>query len=304
MTNQYSNIKFTTMKQFALSISLLLIAANSFGQWTWGINFEDPGTLDKIKIDTVSNPNNTWQIGNPNKTLFNAANSEPNVIVTDTINPYPPNDTSSFTVIHIAEGGWVYNYPKVDIGGWYFVDSDSLTDYGYIDYSPDLGNTWYLVDSTRGACTWGAIEDLPTFTGNSNGWKHFYYCLEIPQVVSFGDTILYRFNFISDSVQTNKDGLMFDDLQFEDWIEGVPEIQNDNLIKLFPNPTSDVLRINSANLSDYSSVQIFNYLGQVMYDNPKFNEETIETRFLPNGIYLLKYSDLKNFAVKTFEVEH
>jgi hypothetical protein len=292
------------MKKILLSISLTLIAATSFGQWTWNIDFEDTTTLHRVLIDTVANPNNIWQIGHPNKTLFTSANSNPNAIVTDTVNPYPINDTSSFTIIHIAELGWSLGYPKVDIGGYYSVNSDTLTDFGYIDFSPDLGNTWYRADSASGNCSWGAIEDLPTFTGNSNGWKHFYYCLQVPFPVAYGDTILYRFTFISDSVQTNKDGLMFDDLHFEDWAEGIQEVQNDNLISISPNPTSDKLKIHINKVTDNIRVQVLNYTGQILLDENHFKEQAIDTRQFNNGIYLLKYSDTKNFAIKTFVVQH
>lgn len=292
------------MKKILLSISLTLVAASLFAQPTWDIDFENTTWLYRVIIDTTSNPNNIWQIGHPCKTLFNSANSNPNVIVTDTTNPYPINDTSSFTVIHLASSGWGLGYPKVDIGGYYSVNSDSLTDYGYIDFSPDLGSTWFRADSSVGFCTWGAVEDLPTFTGNSNGWKHFYYCLQVPFPVAFDDTILYRFTFISDSVQSNKDGLMFDDLRFEDWAEGIQEIQNDNLISVFPNPTSNELRIHITKVTDKMRVQVLNYTGQVLYDNPNYKEEPINTLHFDNGIYLVKYSDTKSFAIKLFVVQH
>lgn len=292
-----------TMKKRLLSVLCSLAVATSYGQITWDINFEDVFTLPRVRIDTVSDTNNIWQIGHPDKTAFYSAHSDPNAIVTDTANVYPVNDTSSFTIIHLADGGWG-GYPKVDIAGWYSVNSDSLTDYGYIDFSPDLGATWYRADSSRGVCSWGAVEELPTFTGNSNGWKYFYYCLQIPYTVSYEDTILYRFTFISDSVQTNKDGLMFDDLHFEDWAESIPENANPNLISIFPNPANDNIVVHKTKNTGKQLVQVFNSTGQVVYDDLNFNEETIDTRQFPNGIYLLKYSDAKQFAVKTFVVQH
>lgn len=283
-------------------IFILLITATSFGQMVWDITFEDGNASERVQIDTVSNPDNTWQIGSPDKAVFNIAYSSPNVIVTDTANPYPVNDTSSFTVIHIAGYGWSSGYPKVDIGGYYFVHSDSLTDYGYIDFSADMGNTWYRADSMLGYCSWGAQEELPIFTGNSNGWQHFYYCLEVPATVNAGDTILYRFNFISDFNQTNKDGLMFDNLHFEDWAESVQEVQDENSISIFPNPVSERLNIRKTKSVDVEDIQVMNLSGQILITNIPINSESIDVSSLPKGIYYLKYSSNKKFFIKKFAV--
>ena len=291
------------MKKLLLLTSLTLIAATSFGQSFWNLNFDDSTYLNRVVIDTTSNPNNIWQIGHPNKTIFTTSHSSPNVIATDTLNSYPINDTSSFTIIHIAAAGWQYNYDIIYIDGWYSVNSDTLTDYGYIEFSPDLGNNWFMVTMNHGCC-FDCCDELPTFTGNSNGWQHFHYCLCTSTPLNIGDTVLYRFTFISDNIQTNKDGLMFDDLQFEDMIEGINEIQNDNLISISPNPTSVELRIHRTKVSDNSRVQILNYTGQILSDNSNFIGETINTRPLSDGIYLLKYSDTKNFSIKKFIVQH
>ena len=281
---------------------LTQIAITSFGQPIWEINFDDTTFQNRVVIDTIINPNNIWQIGQPNKTVFTNANSNPNVILTDTIHYFPTNDTSSFTIIHIACDGWLIQYPKVDIGGWYYVNSDTLTDYGYIDFSADQGNTWYRADSSLGFCTWGAIEELPVFTGNSNGWKHFYYCLQTPFQVNMGDTILYRFTFITDSLQTNKDGIMFDDLHFEDWSEGIAEIEIENLISIYPNPVNDKLHIEINQGSKLGRVQIINTQGLLLYDNRNLTENYIDVSQLKNGIYILKYFDKEFYSIKRFTV--
>ncbi len=270
----------------------------------WDLNFENTPYLNRVLIDTSSNPGNIWQIGHPNKTVFNSAFSFPNVIATDTLNSYPINDTSSFTIIHIADLGWQFNY-TIYIDGWYYVNSDTLTDFGYIEFSPDLGSTWFYADSVvNHGCCFSGPEKLPTFTGNSFGWQHFDYCLCTSTPVNIGDTVLYRFTFISDNIQTNKDGLMYDDLHFDDMVEGIDEIQNDNLISISPNPVSDELRIQREKFSENPGIQILNYTGQILYDNLSLINETINVKQFLNGIYFLKYSDKKYFSVKRFIVQH
>src|SRR5438105_2261192 len=133
------------MKTRLLLITLTLITATSFGQF---LNFDDTTYRNIVTIDTLSNLNNIWRVGHPNKTVFTSAHSSPRVIATDTLNTYPINDTSSFKIIHTAGDGWASNFPGVNIEGWYYVNSDTLTDYGYIEFSPDHGNTWFRVDST------------------------------------------------------------------------------------------------------------------------------------------------------------
>lgn len=293
------------MKKYLILISLTLIAVTSFGQTWWDLTFEDTYYLDRIIIDSITNPNNIWQIGHPDKTVFNTAHSSPNVIATDTLITYPINDTSSFSVIHIAEQGWEINYPAIYIDGWYYVNSDTLSDYAFIEFSPDNGDTWLSADSSQNnGCCFVGDQELPTFSGNSFGWKHFHYCLCTYIPVNIGDTILYRFTFISDNIQTNKDGIMFDDLHFEDWIEGIEENQNDDLISILPNPSSDYITVKCINSNEKQTILIYSFTGQQVFKNNNFKKEKIDTRQLDNGIYLLKYSEGKTFSIKKFVVAH
>jgi hypothetical protein len=188
------------------------------------------------------------------------------------------------------------------------VSSDTLTDYGTIEFSPDNGTTWIdlINDTTYSSSFWWNLPK-PTFSGNSYGWQYFYVNIAgLGPIfgIQNGDTVLFRFTFISDSAQTNKDGLMFDDFQFHDYFEGIEETQDNNLISIYPNPTSDELSIYKTISGAYSRIQILNYTGQILYDVSNFVEEALDIGMLKNGIYLLKYSDNKYFSVKTFVVEH
>ena len=137
---------------------MLMIATLTFAQWEdnyYTITFEDPSMFFHINIDTINHPNNSWHIGPPTKTVFTSANSLPNVIVTDLDNSYPPSDTSVFIIKNVADGGG-FEWPHTAIlAGYYYVNSDTLTDFGSIEFSPDNGITWIdmindtvLIDST------------------------------------------------------------------------------------------------------------------------------------------------------------
>jgi hypothetical protein len=292
------------MKKLLLLISLTVVSATSFGQWQWNLNFEDTTYLHRVFIDTISNPNCIWQIGHPAKTIFNSAYSVPNVIVTDTLNPYPINDTSSFIITHIRPGNFGGNESLL-LDFYFKLNTDSLADYGIIEASLDNGTSWInlMTQDTTYGLNW--INPKPILTGNTNGWVHYSEDIRsLTYMIGYSDTVLYRFTFISDSVQTNKEGWMLDDFLFNDSWEGIPEYQNDNLISISPNPTSNELRIHTTKIVDKPTIQILNYTGQILYDKLNFIGETIDTRQLPNGIYLLKYSDTKSLSVKKFVVQH
>jgi len=90
------------------------------------VNFDNSTSNQCI---TICN-NSIWQIGSPQKTIFTSPFSPPNVIVTDTANPYPASDTSCF-LISVP----LSNYPFImnSCFGNYWVHSDSLTDFCTIE---------------------------------------------------------------------------------------------------------------------------------------------------------------------------
>src|SRR5680860_1850189 len=98
----------TALKNRITSFIIIIICStNVNAQWTWWLNFEDPQmNNERVYIDTAGG--NSWSIGAPDKTVFTSAYSPSNVIVTDTLDPYPMNDTSSFIIKHLASGGWDY----------------------------------------------------------------------------------------------------------------------------------------------------------------------------------------------------
>lgn len=178
-----------------------------------------------LKIDSISNPDNIWQIGAPQKNVLNSAQSFPNVIITDSVDTYPVNDTSRFTIESTAINpsnsiNWFFCSLEFD----YNVDSDSLSDFGLIEFSPDNGNTWidlmndpfYLNHVTWIVDNYG--DSIPSLSGTSNGWSHVtlnWHSLAEYLAIQPGTTFIWRFSFISDGTQNNRDGLMFDNISIE-----------------------------------------------------------------------------------------
>jgi hypothetical protein len=297
------------MKRIISSL-YLIISISSYAQWAYKIDFEDPDQLYKLEIDTISHANNIWQVGRPQKNLFTSAYSFPNAIVTDIINVYPPNDTSSFIFKHIARDGFTMPHTVI-LSGKYRVNSDTLKDYGTIEFSPDNGGTWInlITDtfySNRGFYYWESTK--PTLSGNSSDWEDFNIWLAgLGPVFNIrdGDTVLYRFTFISDSIQNYKDGLMFDDFYFQDWSEGINEFQNQFLSKAYPNPASGLITIEFENEDNSTHlITIYNCMGQSIIENKSTEEDFMEIDLsnYNSGIYFFKLAKIRNWEMSSGKI--
>jgi hypothetical protein len=303
------------MKKTLLFVFLHLIPYMSYCQCVIydfdGLNFDNLHLYHHYKCiiqrDTINNPENIWQIGTPHKTVFDTAHSPARALVTDTVFTYPPGDTSSFIIaktiglLTLLHGWHIF-------GGYYNVNSDTLSDYCVVEFSPDNGHTWIdLMQDTTGLTRWTEWHDpKPVFSGNSFGWKHFSCELHFADsLYSFtaSDTFLYKFTFISDTTDSHKDGLMFDNLEFLDWTEDVPTINNTNhIISLFPNPATSNIHIQAPANTSQKRVHILNYTGTLINEINNFTGNEIDVSDLPPGIYILKYTDELNSDTVPFSI--
>ena len=244
---------------------LLLLSATCYSQIrydSYQITFDDTTHYGRLFIDTVSNPDNIWQIGSPQKGILNEASSPPNVIITDTINPYPINDTSTFKIIHRVDNGLVTRY-GMHVRGEFKVDCDSLKDFGMMEYSPDNGITWFDMIKDQ-SFDWD--YEKPVLTGLSD-WTYFSVFFDnLGYDLEFGDTVQFRFTFISDSIQENRGGLMFDNLYFFDYFEGInSQISNRFNSFGYPNPCDQWLNIKFENNQQNSvNLEIIDNSGKIV----------------------------------------
>ena len=296
------------MRNFIITV-LFAISLSSFGQLEWRLSFDDTAHLDRVAIDKTL-PNNIWQIGRPRKSFFDSAYSFPNAIITDTINPYPINNISRFIITHYGpffhipniSDNWLGNTALI-LDFYFKMNTDSLSDYGMIEVSSNNGKNWINVMSEDSAYHFTWLQPKPVLTGIINKWTHFSVNLNmLPQ--SPYDTILYRFTFISDSIQTNKEGWILDSFLFRDYWEGVENYQSNNLISIYPNPADDFITIHRLNKANKGSLQIQNCLGEIILSDQNFRNEIIPVRLLHNGIYFVRYFDGQRFFCSKFIVEH
>lgn len=289
---------------------ILNISVKVYSQYNYdSVSFETP--TSKIIIDTTGN--NIWQIGTPNKVFFNSAHNGTKAIVTDTINSYPVNDTSSFIYV-IRNPYTVTCYTSMEF--WHKYDMDTLTDIGIIEASYDGGNSWVLVNDTSevypmGSHFWwdndfhasdGNYTNHPLLTtGKSDGWilSRFNWVWWIPvkadTIIYPLDSLMIKFTFISEAIETNKEGWIIDDIltASAEWqlCSDIKETVNNNF-RIFPNPFSQQMTVESVEDLKGSDIIIYNSTGILVKEihNASGHSVTVQRDNLSSGIYYLVIS--------------
>lgn len=288
----YLSEKSAAMKKLFTTLFLACLFSVGYGQDDpiCIIDFENLFDCDEdyYWIDYSSNPNNIWYETDC------VAYSEFLSIGVCSTNTYPINDTSIFYFLHVTAEGWHPNCRDVEFGGYYYSDSDSLNDFGIIELSPNNGTDWInLLDDTLYNQYYTVEPADLNLTGNSNGWQSFYFELSglgVPFVVGIADTVLFRFTFISDSIQNQGIGLAFDDIYIENfYCPSVPENELTHFFSsLFPNPANNSATIEFENpTNSHFSLQVFDITGRAVIEqtNIRGNRAQLNTQHLPSGIY-------------------
>lgn len=297
-------------KHLILLIAITFSFQFVFAQFYEQIDFDSPGSHDDwIKIDTVTNPNNIWQIGTPSKTTFTSAYSPVRAIVTDTLNSYPANDTSGFLLLfpkfQLPENG---SNDKGDLllllDFWFQMQSDSLGDYGTVEVSCDYGQSWINVmeEDTIYEFIWNYGK--PTLTGNTDGWEHFSLDLtNLDHIYEPYDTLYIRMTFISDGNNNPNDGWIIDDFTLQDIWSGLEKPNRKDQISIYPNPSSGSFLIKTKNRNLVNpQITITDLSGRVVYRQEYMPGQPINTE-LQKGIYLLRFENCNTFSVKKIFVE-
>ena len=301
------------MKKLKLFTIVFLLSSSAFCQINpyLGIydvdscNFESQCLL--TNIDTSSQ--NIWQIGTPAKAFFDTAYSLPNAIVTDTVNPYPTLNHSYFDLIIPNTS---YYYAGLIVGFKHKFETDTSSDGGYIEVSYDKGISWnnVIIDGIINNPLEFNTENLYTlqdtlkggingFSGTSNGWIYtkIQWIWFMPVKTYPPDTLIMRFNFISDAVQTNKAGWMIDNIliSYADLGSSINEVENYNYnINITPNPVENVSKITFDNLKNENlMITVFNTFGQKIKEIPNIKTKQIEIskNDFNSGLYFIQISN-------------
>lgn len=268
-----------------------------------------------------SSQTNIWEIGKPSKAnYFIDTSSNYNIaIITDTLNPYPINNESYFDI---------YIYQTYYTGCMSFdfkIDCDQ-TEGGYILFSSDMGLTWvnYLDEQAvsnnsyfnntlvvydgTGSSTTYPITTLSNgelgFTGHSDSIQHIKVEYIEEQVkISTNDTLMFRFVFYSDSVDTGKEGWLIDNINIYSSFSTMGGIEeNNSQFNIYPNPVRKDLTVKS--YQPIIGYRIYDISGKIIQSKDSNVVQVITLKNTPPGVYFIEvYNEEKSLGVKRFIVE-
>lgn len=298
-------LRISAFAVLAMSVSLQALAQYYFDS----VSFETPDS--RIIMDTA-NPAGIWQTGTPQKVFFHSAYRGAKAMVTDTIQAYPSNNTSSFIYVIRFPYTWTC---ETSMEFWHKYDMDSPNDKGLIEASYDGGNSWFIAKDTSGVGpmysffwwdmdfheTTGGYSAHPlTTTGTSDGWilSRFNWIWFMPvkgaDSMAFPpDSLMIRFTFVSDSIDSGREGWMIDEIltasAYNQLCSGISEQNRGARIKVFPNPTRDGASIEFEGASGESTIQLFNMMGRKVkeFTDTGGTSLSLSRDGLPAGLYYL-----------------
>jgi hypothetical protein len=287
------------MKKILLP-TLLLIFITAKAQFTFNFfqDFDTPLSSNSLTINIVPGPNNIWQVGAPQKTLFSSAFSQSRVIITDTLNSYPVNNVSTFSFVVLNNG---QNMPSPLALQWkQKLDMDAGKDGGIVEFSTNSGNTWQNAHNNSNTYQFygfqpGNKDTINTneycFSGQDAVWRDIWLCLS-PAIGNLNDSILFRFTFKSDSVNTNKEGWMIDNfIAHKSVLHPMKEISQTENIVVYPNITSGMVNVEMkkrAATDMIQNIELYSSEGKRLESyGPNYTKVVLDISKYKTGVYYL-----------------
>lgn len=264
--------------------------------------FEDTITLmPKHEYITIPSPvENVWQIGKANKNYLDSSLSGQSVIITDTINSYPPSVDDHFLLSIPKYEHYAY-WPEAILSFYHRYHTDSLLDGGIIEISYDNGESWENVLYDDGNVFNNFIGlykasdtidgGIPAFSGSSNDWiyteLHWVWLALVKK--SKGETEsrpILKFRFVSDSVDNKKDGWLIDQIVFRGYdVSGAVHPYYNKVVKVYPNPFSDFLYIDVQGMIGRGLLKLYSIDGKLQLQTDITNSARIDVTSMSKGIY-------------------
>lgn len=250
-------------------------------------------TFETTADEIINNDTTTWQRGTAAGTLLSTAVAGSQVYGTNLTGNYDNLKTAHL----ISQCYDLSNLRNSILKFNMAFDIESNWDLIYMEYSKNGQNwevlgtaadpNWYNSDrkpindcfSCVGA-QWtgeGELNSSHSDGGtNASSMKEFSYALDSFDSNGTSETnMLFRFSFISDG-DINEEGVIIDNFVIEaDAVLSVDDNEFDKSIKVFPNPTNDIITIQSALSIENATVAVYDVMGRVLTNKASTN--TIDT---------------------------
>ena len=258
-----------------LSLILILFCSHfAFSQDYYQYFEGNNNNLEVILLPDDST--NSWQIGEPNKTLFDTAATTPNVIITKLDTSYPTNDTSIFIITDFNR--W-QDYGIYALQWMQKLDVDT-NDICMVEFSTDSMNWQNIFDNPFVYNLYGfdsinvdtlkfndsTTEDIVGFTGMDTTWKNIWLCFDGSYYWEYSNFYI-KYTFISDLTETKQEGWMIDNiLAHQTYVHTVDE-QQEEYLKVYPTITDNRIHIQTKKLKEYhiiEQIDVINSQGRVV----------------------------------------
>ncbi len=271
----------------------------------------DGTSVNPIMIVLDADPGNVWQIGQPQKTLFNSAKSLPKVIITHTANPYPVNNTSRFTFgLQVPQA--TSNTGPFALRWVQKLDLDTMLDGAIVEFSSN-GINWQNAHNNPNVYQFYGFkpankDTMPSgefsFSGRDTTWRDIWLCIK-KTFYEQNDSIYFRFTLKSDGIQTNKEGWMIDNFMASFTIfHPVKEISQTDPVVVYPNVTSGIVNVEMKKLKDtdmIDDIELIDESGRVVERFGKnYTKVVLDISNHKPGLYYLKvttHSKTQSFKV-------
>ena len=267
-------------------------------QWLQYFDGADTAYNNSIIFSIDTTGGNVWQVGPPQKTIFDSAASVPNVLVTDTINFYPANDSSycDATVQVWTSWGILALQWKQKL------DLDSAEDVGVIEYSLDHGVTWTSIFNDPHVYNFYGydtvnVDTVPSgvvgFTGRDTAWSDIWLCFDMSWLSITTDTVKFRFKIETDSIDNSSEGWMIDNMNSHLTIFHTAKGEQDRpYLTVYPNPTSSIVYIETRHLNQFhiiEKMELIDLSGKAVKTWSNIpTKYWVDVSDVPNGSYILK----------------
>ncbi|MFN0201458.1 MAG: T9SS type A sorting domain-containing protein [Bacteroidia bacterium] len=293
-------------------------AFSANAQWFYNQYFDgaDTSYTNSIMIELDTSAANVWQIGEPQKTLFHTASSLPNVIVTDSVNFYPTNNTSQF----IAKIRPMWGFVGIFALQWNQKIDIRRVDGAILEFSMDYGQTWQNVFNNPNVYNFygfdPANKDTLTtgeyvWNGTDTTWRNVWLCFSNSWLFTSTDTAYFRFTLKSVGGSSQNEGWMIDNMSAHvTQVHTVdPKDKQEHYISVYPNPSAEILYIEAKYQPVFhliEEMELLTYEGKVVerWQNIP-TKYFINTQKYATGNYLLKVkTNLKTETIPIVVSKH